>query len=904
MMRASRSAALFAASCLLLWSCHEVMLRPDDVSPAFAVADSLRIEGRAAAASVRYRALSDSFAAAHDTASWWRATLWLSQTLLTRGNRDAGLAALATTSRLAGADADRRGWTLYVRSIFQDRVGHFDSAFVSADSARLLAVRSSDPRLEASAYHALGRIHSLSGRYHDALAANLRSLQLDNRFGASARQVSLELNELGIDYRHLGRLTDAAAAYDSALRVERRLGSPEGIARVEYNLANVRAATGDASAALTLLEDALTRAEAIGEVRGMAFIHGGIADLYLRAGALARARDHYSLALSINRSARLPYGEVQNLEGLGRVQLAQGSDSAVFTLHAALLIADSAHYGKERATVRAALARGYAAAGHVAMARRWAGEALRISDSLGDPAVQLEARAARGAALEAGGDPAASEAYLSAIALLESWRGRLAMGDLRMGVAEPHLDIYEGAIRTLLAAQHTDAAFLVAERARARALLDVLAEHEVRESPISEEARIRLALRETFEGLGDAPPQQARAAEQVIDSLSHVLDSVEASARHRAAGRVRVAAPATTAAIRTGLLRDPHQALLLYFWGEKDVYGWWLTTADLHARRLGTTAALTPQLEFLRAALSDTSGTTPWRPAASLAYQRLVAPVAPSNASRIFVVTSGPLSFVPFEAFVSSEDGTPWGATTRFAYGPSASVLLELARVQASVPGPRTLLAVGDPSTASSSRNVGAVAARASSSPLPDLPAAALEARRVAELMNGDVLIGAAATRKQWLARDPGRYRFLHFATHAVLDDEAPQHSALLLADGALDVQQIRRLRLSADVVTLSACETGIGPQLASEGIIGLPHAFIEAGAHAVIVSLWRVRDPDAAQYMVDFYRGIRRGLSPEDAMLAVRRSRLRSTTTQSPAQWAAFVMIGTTPGVSEAGGH
>ena len=891
MMRALYSAG-FTACCLVVWSCHEVKVRPDHVSPAFAVADSLRIEGRAAAASARYRALSDSFAGTHDTASWWRANLWLSQTLLAQGSRDAGLAALATTSRLAGTDPDRRGWTYYVRSIFQDRVGHFDSAFVSADSARLLALGSDDPGLEAAAYHALGRIHSLSGRYHDALAANLKSLQLDNGIGASARQVALELNELGIDYRHLGRLTDAVAAYDSALRVEKRLGSPEGIARVEYNLANVRAAAGDASEALTLLEDALTRAEAIGEVRGMAFIHGGIADLYLHSGALAPAREHYARALSINRSARLPYGEVQNLEGLGRVQLAQGNDSAVSTLHSALLIADSAHYGKERATVRAALTRAYAAGSDARMARRWAGEAVRISDSLGDPAVQLEARAARGAALEASDDPEASQAYLSAIEVLESWRGRLAMGDLRMGVAEPHLDVYEGAIRTLLAARHGDEAFRVAERARARTLLEILAEHDVRESPSSEEARIRLALRETFETLDDASPQQARIADHVVDSLIHLLDSVETSTRRESARAIPAASPASLTAIRAGLLREPNEALLLYFWGEKDVYGWWLTASDLHARRLGSTAALTPQLEFLRAVLSDTSGAGPWRPGASLAYRNLVAPLAPTKADRIFVVSSGPLSFVPLEAFVGRDDGTPWGATATFTYGPSASVLLELARHDTSAPASRALLAVGDP-TMASSRSEGASVARASVSPLPDLPAAAVEARRVAALMRGDVLVGPDATRRHWLARDPGRYRFLHFATHAVLDDEAPQRSALLLADGPLDLQQIRRLQLSADVVTLSACETGIGPQLAGEGIIGLPHAFIEAGAHAVVVSLWRVRDPDAAQYMIDFYTGIQRGLTPADAMLAVRRSRLRSRTTQSPAHWAAFILIG-----------
>lgn len=893
-----RDATAFVVASLLVAACGESRHMPAPVSPAFAVADSLRMEGRAAAAAPRYVALSDSFASVHDTASWWRGQLWLSQELLTQGRRDSGLVALALASTLAGADPNRIGWTRYVRSIFLDQVGHLDSALAETAAARALALESHDLELGAAAYHAMGRIHSLSGRYREALASNQKSFELDHQFGANARQIALELSELGIDYRHLGRFTDAVTAYDSALKVERMLQSPEGIARVEYNLANVRMATGDAGDALTLLTDALARAGPIGDVRGMAFIHGGLADLYLRANAFQPAREHFERALAINRAARLRYGEVQNLEGIGRIELAEGrAAAAIPILRSALAIADSADYGKERATSRAALARASAATGARAAASRWADQAVRIADSLGDPAVRVEARAARGVALEASDDRRAPAAFVSAIDLLESWRGRLALGDLRMGIADSHLDVYEGAIRTLLAAGRTADAFQIAERARARLLLELMAEHDVHDGDGSRtsEGHIRLALREKFATRSAASNREGIDIDRAIDSLTRALDSIEASARARdAQAGVQYPAPATVAQLRDGLL-PPGRALAVYFWGEHDVYGWWVTRDAIHARRLGSADSLSALLDFMRGALVGSRGAPEWRPSARQAYDRFVAPLAPASAGEILVVADGPLVYVPLEAFMPADGGLPWGATTEFRYGPSASVLLALSRARAATSPARGVLAIGDPTnTSGGDARAGSVNPRSGEGALPDLPAAADEARGVVKLMGGDALTGDQATLAHWSSLDPGRYRYLHFATHALLDDEHPQRSALLLAGGRLDLQGIRRLRLSSELVTLSACETGLGQRVRGEGIIGLPHAFLEAGAHAVIVSLWRVHDQAAARYIADFYGELHAGHSPAEAMLAVRQARLREAGAASqPSQWAAFVLIG-----------
>src|SRR5207253_3145589 len=299
-------------------------------------------------------------------------------------------------------------------------------------------------------------------------------------------------------------------------------------------LATIRMDTGESDEALILLDDALGWFGQTGDVRGLAFIHGGLADLYIHAHAYKPAREHLEKALAINRLAKLPYGEVANLEGIGRVDLAEGKAAkALPTLHAALIIADSAPYGKERATTRAALARASAVAGARRQALIWADQAVRIADSLGDPAIQLEALAARASALEAMRNDEAAAGYLSAIDLLESWRGRLILGDLRMGVADSHLEVYEGAIRALLKRSRTQEAFQVAERARARLLLELMAEHEVRKTRRSHEDSLRQVLREKFASREDTKGAAAVAVDRSIDSLTRALDSLETAARAR-----------------------------------------------------------------------------------------------------------------------------------------------------------------------------------------------------------------------------------------------------------------------------------------------------------------------------------------------------------------------------------
>lgn len=884
------------------------------VSP-FTVADSLRAEGRYPAALREYRRVRDSLRAAAgappptgpEADALWRAEVWSAHAFVHVGEQDSAAAALAAAAALDGGESRRRARTRWVRSLWMDRRGRLDSARAEAEAARELAVSAGDVELEAAALNALGRIHSLAGRYREALEVHEAYLELQRRRGEPAA-VALALNEIAIDYRHFGRFGEAIGAYREALEIYRRLGDREGMAMVLYNLANVRLDMGEREEALSNLSASLEHVRAIGHVYGRGLLHNNLARVHLEAGHLEDARRHLSRALSIHDEADLAYGAVVGRTLLGRLELEAGRPGAARrALDEALARAEEAELGRQRVAALTLLARVAARRGEAGEATGRAEAAVAAADSLRDPEARYEALVALARAREAAGrEDRALAAYRRAIGLLESWRGRVALGDLRLGVAAPRMEAHEGAIRLLVEANRPAEAFRVAEGGRARLLLELMADRRPPPgSPDSRADSLRRALRDGYRRWREATVVERPGIEEELDGLAASLEALETGSGRPGLGlHPRPVGPAP---VRRELVR-PGAGLLAYFWGERDVFGWWVGGDRIEARRLGPADSLAATVGFLRGLLRDPDAGADWRPAARRLHRALVAPFSPGSAD-LLVIPDGALAGLPFEALLPAGADHPLGGNRRVTYGPSASVLLALARrrsdrardgaealaVGVSEPPPGGGdPAAGSPGAGSAAGDRAARRARLRPEPLP-LPHAAEEARAVASLFEpAELLLGPRATRENLLAADPGRFRYLHFAAHARVDERRPDRTHLLLADGPLRLPGIRRLRLTAELVTLSACETGLGRRVPGEGVLGLTHAFLAAGARAVVVTLWRVRDPAAARFMEHFYRELRKGRAPADALRETRRFFLTADGADAhPARWAAFVLVG-----------
>jgi CHAT domain-containing protein len=162
--------------------------------------------------------------------------------------------------------------------------------------------------------------------------------------------------------------------------------------------------------------------------------------------------------------------------------------------------------------------------------------------------------------------------------------------------------------------------------------------------------------------------------------------------------------------------------------------------------------------------------------------------------------------------------------------------------------------------------------------------------------------MGFDANREALMDSSIARQRIIHFATHGMMDARHPEFSGLVLSmfnkkgkyqDGYLRLSDIYDLKLSADLVVLSSCESALGKDLGSEGIIGLPRAFLYAGARSVVASLWKVDDDATVTFMKGFYSRLQQGEDPARALQGAQLDLLRSTRLSDPYYWAAFVLEG-----------
>jgi CHAT domain-containing protein len=304
---------------------------------------------------------------------------------------------------------------------------------------------------------------------------------------------------------------------------------------------------------------------------------------------------------------------------------------------------------------------------------------------------------------------------------------------------------------------------------------------------------------------------------------------------------------------------------------------------------------------------------------------------------RWIIIADGGLQRFPFGALPEPESAahaerasalepaTPVLLNHETVYSPSASLLAVLREGNARRVPPTKLLAVfADPvfrqDDSRLTKPIAALLVRAPSGPrttprdggadsstdLRRLRMSEEEARAIAAMAEARpslLALGVDATRAQASGANLEPYRYVHFATHGLLDDQHPHLSSLVLSlynqkgeavDGYLRMHEIYGMKLSADLVVLSACDTGLGKEVKGEGLMALTRGFMYAGAARVVASMWKVDDTATSLLMQEFYRQlIQKSLTPAAALTEAQRSMWRNKRWRAPYYWAAFVLQG-----------
>jgi CHAT domain-containing protein len=306
----------------------------------------------------------------------------------------------------------------------------------------------------------------------------------------------------------------------------------------------------------------------------------------------------------------------------------------------------------------------------------------------------------------------------------------------------------------------------------------------------------------------------------------------------------------------------------------------------------------------------------------------LLGPVAQKiSGKRLVISGDGLLQYVPFAALINpAVPARPLSASHEIVRLPSASVLAAVRRETATrgrAPlaaavfadpvyhsgDPRVRAKVGTsapPADAEIARSAADLQITSFGLRVPRLFFTRSEAESIASLASPGsvrVKLDFDASRNSVLTPGLNRFRFVHFATHALVNNIHPELSGIVLSlvdrkgsyqDGFLRLHDIYNLDLASDLVVVSACESGLGKEVRGEGLVGFTRGFLYAGAPRVLVSLWRVNDRATAALMRHFYRGIFSArMRPAAALRAAQAAMRRDPRWRSPYYWAGFVLQG-----------
>lgn len=830
--------------------------------------------------------------------------------------------------------------------LLRQALGDPEGARSAYGAAREILREAGDARREATALNNLASAAFDLGAPLEALEAAGRALELARATG-DTRAEAQALNLHGVVQHQIGEGTAALASYSSALDLFRKLGDPVNQASVLDNLGTLLVEAGETErggasyrAALDLLGGVEARRSRAATLTRL----GRAEDLLGRAeGAKAR----FDSALALQREVGDRGGEAATLLSLAlhhRDRAENGPALAALRRSLELYAGLRDRPGEARARLRRGALQ--AVSGDAAGGEESLRQALRSSRELHDPVLEMEALLELGRLALRRGDPASALAHLEpALDRLDSLRLRWAADRTRTSFFGARREVYDLAVEARMAlhrqapeAGHAARAFDLSERARARGLLDLLrdsgveARRDVDPRLLERVRRLRFEIaakseREMRLRSADGATERADAVRAEVESLLAEEEQVEARLLAASPRYAELVRPETVRAetVRRELL-DGDTLLLEVFLAEPKSHLWLLGDTSFEAFELPGRGEIEALARAAHAGMAAPSGRgASGRDAQARLSRLLLAPVAARlEGKRLALVLDGALAALPFAALPDPRTGEPLLVGHEVVHLPSAQVLAELRRNAGRRRAPELDVALladpvfgaGDPrrSTPPESMEAEREARQPGLEGLPRLAGSLREAEAIAaEAAPGRTLLASGFDANRETALGPGvaSARFVHFATHGLLNTATPELSGLVLSlvdrkgaasDGFLRLRDVYDLRLAAELVVLSGCETALGREVRGEGIVGLARGFLYAGASGVVASLWPVRDRATSELMRRLHRGLlREGKSPSAALRAAQLSLRADSRWRDPYFWAPFVLQGDWRGGREA---
>jgi CHAT domain-containing protein/tetratricopeptide (TPR) repeat protein len=738
-------------------------------------------------------------------------------------------------------------------------------------------------------------------------------------------------------YMAIGQYQNAVQFWNLAVRSYEEIGRYTDVPELLGELGLAQLALGDPDSALTYFNRALTLSRQSGNTLNLAYalLHFGYG--HYAVGRPELALEHLLQVLELDETAQMPRLEADALSGIGFVHSVMGEPQrATDYLERALRLYEVASDRIGNARALFGLAKTYDGLGKLKLARHYLEMTLEVTDSLRAEAMRHDMRASYVASIH--------EYYRLHVDLLMRAHRELP----QEGLDEAAFQASERArARSLLEN-------LAATGVNLREGVDggLIAEEERLRELLNEQYRRQATQGEEADRVVDPLANETRDLETKYEQIRA---KIHASSPQYAA--LTSPQPLTLGDVRSRIL-DGDTTLLEYSLGEKRSYLFVASSEEFFVYTLPPRDEIEDLARQTYALLKRPPANRGdaeryWKTASRLSEIILGPAMAQIEDRRLVVVPDGALRYVPFGALpklLGHEAGpVPVIVEHEIVILPSASALAVLRDETRDRPRPSKTLAVfADPvfSESDARLDAGAPASiiartdrdrgggalprsedlavrsihprtarrqlasiglvRGSGARLGRLPLTAREAEKISSVVpDGDFLkrVGFEASREAALDPELSNYRIIHFATHARFDEAEPGLSGLIFSqlddegrarDGFLRLHDIYDLRLPADLVVLSACDTALGKEIEGEGIVGIVRGFMYAGSKRVVASLWQVADAATSELMNQFYVGMfTHGLGPSAALRRAQLHIMSQPKWRHPFYWAAFSLQG-----------
>jgi len=925
-----------------------------------------------------YREAYNLYREFQDTASWLEAGKEYASAMMWRSKNQQALELYKKLLAIdhPANDTYNRGDLYNSMGLASKRMGNLDQANHYYQQSLPLSKESGDSLLIGVVFSNIGGFQKARGDYSKAMEGYKQSLSYLRGTGEK-RNVAISLGNIGDIYSELSLLDKALEYYSQSLKIRKEIGDVYLLSGIYSSIGSIQSSSGNYDQALISYNKSLDYSRKAGTPEQTATTLNNIGLLYKQLGEYEKALSYYRQSLTLNEKVGNPSSTATTINNFGQLMWEMGKkEEATNYYHKALDIRKQLDNPHEIYYSLNTMARMYIGNQQYDEAKNYVTQIQAIGDSTDSYDMLKRASTYLGRIENARGntEPAldhfqkayAYSKYLSereqlvplrklaqqydqansdsaiiygqkAIDIIEKQRSLAgAVSELKSSYFKQHTDFYtEVASWVLTYSQDLSRAYKLIEQAKARTLSDQLAAASQNiDQQLPEEVRLerrekRTHIEQLYTQLENTSDQQQRVKiKNKIRTAELDYAAYENNLHDEYPELKSLKSPEPISLQRAQAMADEQTAMLEYAVANDQLIIFLISQNTVRAEQfsLSDDVPLAEQLTDLvanfKGAILSNAPRSQLRSQSAELYNKLLKPFEEelSNFSNLIIVPDGALAYLPFEALSRGDQYLI--EQFNIKYEPSLTSLNLLEDFESL--DRQDLLAVAGSDF--SEQNNEQSPFRQSN--LQSLPSTLMEVDSIATQFQQSAILKedeiSEARLKQMLQQN--RYRYIHMATHGIIDENNPQRSGLALTtegkitasspeDGMLRSSEIFGLNISSDMVVLSACNTGLGKVVKGEGILGMQRSFFYAGASTVVVSLWNVYDRSTASFMNEFYKALINNKSQEgwaDSMLrwigwntsipfgkraaAMRQAKLqmiKHPLFNHPVYWAPFIVVG-----------